>query len=132
MVVDGVEPLSELECQSLLAGARVGRVSVSVRALPVIVPVSYRYLGDNVVLSMSDGPAYSAIASGNVIALGVDSANLADAFWSVLVVGRAAEVNEPAEHAEFRTLGLGALTGMERSRYVRLLPEIVTGYRAST
>jgi nitroimidazol reductase NimA-like FMN-containing flavoprotein (pyridoxamine 5'-phosphate oxidase superfamily) len=38
------EPISPEECWGLLATASVGRIALSVRALPVILPVHY-YLG---------------------------------------------------------------------------------------
>ena len=86
---DDDQLLSRPQCQDLLASASFGRVSLTMRALPVIMPVNYGYLGGSVVLGMADGPARRAIASGNVIALGVDSGNrVTDTFWTVLAIGR--------------------------------------------
>jgi len=130
---DGAHELAETECQALLASAHVGRLSLTVRALPVVVPVNYEYLGGSVILSMADGPPQRAIALGNVIALGVDTANLPEPFWAVLVIGRAHEITDPEERAEYLRLGLtpqAAHTGSE-AHYLQLMPDIMTGHRAT-
>jgi hypothetical protein len=54
---------------------------------------------------MSDGPARRA-AAGNLIALGVHNANLTDALWSVLVIGRGMEITNFADRTQFQGLGL--------------------------
>ncbi len=128
---DGAQLLSEADCQALLAGTNVGRVSLSMGALPVVLPVSYQYLGGTVVIGMRDGRARRAIADGNVIAMGVDNADLAEASWAVLVIGRAAEITDTAERAEIETLGLSLPTGTSvPSHYLRLRPDVITGYGA--
>ena len=73
---DDAQVLSETECQDLLASANFGRIALTIRALPVVMPVNYGYLGGSVIFGMSDGPARRALAEENVIALGVDSAHL--------------------------------------------------------
>ena len=129
---DDAQVLSEAQCQDLLASESFGRVSLTMRALPVIMPVNYGYLGGSVILGMNDGPARRAVASGNVIALGVDSGNLTDTFWTVLAIGRAHEITDPAQTADYRRLGLSDLTGTPAQHYLQLQPDILTGYRGPT
>lgn len=121
------------ECQALLASASIGRLSLTLRALPVVMPVNYGYLGGNIILSMSDGPAQRAISGGNIIALGVDNANLPEPFWAVLVIGRANEITDEAACVEYRRLGLTAQTdgAAGESHYLQLRPDILTGHRAN-
>jgi len=126
---DEAEILSEAECQDLLASENFGRVSLTMRALPVIMPINYGYLGGSVILGFGDGPARRAIASGHVIALGVDSGNLTDPFWTVLAIGRAAEITDHTATTEFRRMGLTDLTGAPAEHYLQLRPDIMTGYR---
>lgn len=129
---DDAQVLSEAECQDLLASANFGRMALTIRALPVVMPVNYGYLGGSVILGMGDGPARRAAAAENVIALGVDSSNLADVFWAVLVIGKASEVTNPAQRTQFQSLGLADPTGAAASHYLQLQPDILTGYRTTT
>jgi len=120
---DDAPMLSESQCQDLLASEHFGRISLTMRALPVIVPVNYGYLGGSVILGMNDGPARRAIASGNVIALGVDSGSPQDLFWTVLAIGRAREITDPTQTTEFLRMGLTDLTGTPAAHYLQLQPD---------
>ncbi len=126
---DGAELLSQAECQALLAGASIGRVSLTVDALPVVLPVAYQYLGGDVILSTDDGPTRRVGGRGAVIALGVDSAERAEPFWALVVIGHGTEITDPAELAEYQSLGLAAPNGNGQSHYLRIRPDILTGYR---
>jgi nitroimidazol reductase NimA-like FMN-containing flavoprotein (pyridoxamine 5'-phosphate oxidase superfamily) len=123
--------LSESQCQELLASESFGRISLTMRALPVIMPINYGYLGGSVILGMSDGPARRAIAGGNVIALGVDSGNTTDTFWTVLAIGRATEITDRNQTTEYRRMGLMDLTGTPAAHYLQLRPDIIAGYRGA-
>jgi uncharacterized protein len=129
---DDAQGLSVAQCQDLLASESFGRISLTMRALPVIMPVNYGYLGGSVILGMSDGPARRAIAGGNVIALSVDSDRRADPFWTVLAIGRAAEITDQTQTGECHRLGLTDLTGTPAAHYLQLQPDILTGYRTTT
>jgi hypothetical protein len=128
---DDAQVLSEAECHDLLASASFGRMALTIRALPVVMPVNYGYLGGSVILGMGDGPARRAVAEENVIALGVDSANFTDVFWAVLAIGKATEVTDPSQTAQYQSLGLADPTGTAASHYLRLQPDILTGYRTT-
>ena len=124
------KPLTDVECQDLLASVNVGRLSLTIGALPVIVPVTYWYFRGSVILGMGDGPAYRA-AVANVVGLEIDGTNLEHVLWAVLVIGRTTEIIHPAEHAELLHLGLAAPSGTTHAHYVRLRPDIITGYRTN-
>ena len=97
MVADryGLEILSRPECLSLLAGCSVGRVAVSCDALPVILPVAYGLLGEDVVFAAGMGSRSLAVAYQNVIAFEVDDIDvLARSGWSVVAVGVGRRVDE--------------------------------------
>jgi nitroimidazol reductase NimA-like FMN-containing flavoprotein (pyridoxamine 5'-phosphate oxidase superfamily) len=128
---DGAAILSETECYALLASETLGRLSMNIGALPVVTPVSYQYLGGDVIIGTADGPLRRAVARGNVIALGVDNAHFTDMFWSVLVIGRASEITDEAERRQLQMLGLAASTGMPSPHYLRLRPDIITGQRTA-
>jgi nitroimidazol reductase NimA-like FMN-containing flavoprotein (pyridoxamine 5'-phosphate oxidase superfamily) len=82
--------LSPDECRALLRAGGIGRVGVSIGALPAIFPVRYRLEDDDIVFHgptpQSEAPGTLA---GTVIAFEADGFNTDDdAGWSVLVVGR--------------------------------------------
>jgi len=129
---DDAQVLSQSDCQDLLASASFGRISLNMRALPVIMPVNYGYLGGSVILGMNDGPARRAIAGGNIIALGVDSGNLTETFWTVLAIGQATEITDPTQATDIQRMGLTDLTGTPAAHYLQLQPDILTGYRTTT
>lgn len=130
LIEEGLELLDEPECRSLLAGGTIGRVGMTVAALPVILPVNYAYLDGDVVFRTSDGTKLRASQAGTVVAFEVDSYDTdAQSGWSVLAVGRAREITESDDIDEARALGLAPWANGERTRYVRLHPEMLTGRR---
>src|ERR687892_212669 len=89
MIVDeGLELLTEEQACALLATGEVGRVGITIGALPAIFPVNYRVIDGAVVFRTSPGSKMSAAAEGAVVAFEVDDYQLADrSGWSVLAVG---------------------------------------------
>jgi nitroimidazol reductase NimA-like FMN-containing flavoprotein (pyridoxamine 5'-phosphate oxidase superfamily) len=86
----GVQQLTPEQCVARLSGRSIGRVSVSMGALPVVVPVDYRLDDDSVIFRSPLDRALAAACDGAVIAFQVDDfATLADtdARWSVHIVG---------------------------------------------
>jgi nitroimidazol reductase NimA-like FMN-containing flavoprotein (pyridoxamine 5'-phosphate oxidase superfamily) len=85
-----VHVLTREQCVSRLSRRSVGRVSVSMNALPVVVPVDYLIEGDSVVFRAPLDRGLAAACDGSVIAFEVDDfATLvaADARWSVHIIG---------------------------------------------
>lgn len=99
-MVHPVSPLRELSrarCLDLLATTRLGRVGVSVRALPVILPVTYAVIGETVVFRTAPGSKLTAAMHRLVVAFETDRGDPCGAWgWSVLVQGVASEVTDPA------------------------------------
>lgn len=105
-MVHPVSPLRELSrarCLDLLATTRLGRVGVSVRALPVILPVTYAVIGETVVFRTAPGSKLTAAVHRSVVAFEADRGDLCGAWgWSVLVQGVASEITDAAQLAEAR------------------------------
>ncbi|HEX4905274.1 MAG TPA: pyridoxamine 5'-phosphate oxidase family protein, partial [Acidimicrobiales bacterium] len=57
---NGLEVLDRDECLRLLAQATLGRVGVTIGALPCVVPVNYRIVGDEVVIRTGAGTKLDA------------------------------------------------------------------------
>jgi len=127
---DGLELLSEADCRSLLASGSIGRVGVTVGALPVILPVNYAYVDGGIVFRTAEGTKLRAAVDRAVIAFEVDhyDEDLRDG-WSVLAVGRAVEVDGEGEREAYRALGLAPWADGTRTHYVRMEPEMLTGRR---
>ena len=81
--------LSERECWRLLATVSVGRLALSVRALPVIVPVQYYLDGRRLAVCLGHRELPERSLSDTVIAFAVDSIDpVTRSGWSVQVQGR--------------------------------------------
>ena len=93
LIDEGLELLTEADCLLLLAGAEIGRVGVSVGALPAIFPVNYRVENGQIFFRTGEGVKLRAALDHTVVAFEVDQANVdLQEGWSVLVVGMASEV----------------------------------------
>jgi nitroimidazol reductase NimA-like FMN-containing flavoprotein (pyridoxamine 5'-phosphate oxidase superfamily) len=129
MVDQGLELLSEQQCRELLSGGEVGRVGITVGALPAIFPVNYRVVDDAIVFWTAPGSKMSAATAGAVVAFEVDDYQLADrSGWSVLVVGQAEVVVEPALTAKAIASHLEPFAD-GRNALVRIMPTFVSGRR---
>lgn len=92
-----LQVLTRARCLDLLATAGLGRVGVSVQALPVILPVTYAVIGETVVFRSAAGSKLTAAMRRSVVAFEADRRDPCGAWgWSVLVQGVASEVSDPA------------------------------------
>jgi len=86
----GLEVLDRHECLELLSAASLGRVALSMGALPAVLPVSFCLMDDQIVFYTGAGSKLAAALEETVVAFEVDDF---DSFtgdgWSVNVVGRA-------------------------------------------
>ena len=125
------EELSSGDCLELLASVPVGRVALTARALPVVLPVNFALWDGDVIWRSAQGARLHAAAVGYVVAFEADAYDpeTRDG-WSVMIQGVAQVVTDPAELAQARNLPLEAwaLDG-DADRYVRLTPNIVSGTR---
>jgi nitroimidazol reductase NimA-like FMN-containing flavoprotein (pyridoxamine 5'-phosphate oxidase superfamily) len=127
---NGLELLTPEQCHDLLARTGVGRVGVTIGALPAIFPVNYALLGEDIVFLTSEGTKLRAALDRAVVAFEVDQFDLVAGWgWSVLAVGIATEITDPEELAAARALGFSPLAHGERTHFVRIRPEFVSGRR---
>lgn len=125
---DGVSILPVNECWDLLAGVTLGRLVTSVGGQPEIFPVNYVVQRRTVLFRTAEGTKLVSTAINNRVLFEVDDHNVAEG-WSVIIKGtaRSLRANEDIEEAE-RAQVL-PWTGYEKSHYVRIVPEVVTGRR---
>lgn len=129
LVNGGIELLTEGECRELLGTEQIGRVGLSMGALPAIFPVNYRMIGGDILFRTGEGSKRFAALQGSVVGFEVDRIDPATATgWSVLVVGVAREVGGDDE-APPGSDGIVPWAGGDRSHLIRIHPEVVSGRR---
>jgi len=130
LVDEGLELLSEEDSLALLATVDVGRVGVSIEAIPAIFPVNFAVVGGQIVFRTSPGSKLSAATHEAVVAFEVDEHDAATrSGWSVLVVGRSQVVHDLDVTWQVLHAGLEPYADGRRADIVRIRPEIVTGRR---
>ena len=126
----GLSVLGEDECMTLLAGVRVGRVAVSIGAVPAVFPVNFSMLDDAIVFRTGTGTKLDAATRNAVVAFEVDDLDpLYHDGWSVLVVGVADELTDPELLRRAEALPLAPWAPGTRDHVVRLQPGFVSGRR---
>jgi uncharacterized protein len=104
-----MELLCDDECIDLLRQVPVGRIAVTVDALPVIFPINFAVVDGAVVFRTPPAPNWPRPRPAAVVAFEVDSYE-ADGRtgWSVMVQGMASEVTDPASLREVDSASLDA------------------------
>jgi len=125
-----LEPMSDEECIRRLHAAAVGRVGISMGALPVILPVNFAMLDGDVVIRTGAGTKLDAALRGAVVAFEIDGVDpIYHSGWSVLAQGRASEMVDEVELARARELPLEPWADGHRDRFVRIRTERLSGRR---
>ncbi|HEV3380239.1 MAG TPA: pyridoxamine 5'-phosphate oxidase family protein [Trebonia sp.] len=131
------------EALSLLAGATLGRIVFTAHALPAVRLVSHIVEEAAIVIRShygaaiirvrpeGDGGPRERAANDIVVAYEADEFDSdAGLGWSVAVTGTAALVRDPGDIARYeRMLPAWNKDGGIAGQFVRICPEIVTGYR---
>ncbi|MEW6470871.1 MAG: pyridoxamine 5'-phosphate oxidase family protein [Actinomycetota bacterium] len=124
----GAEVLGRQDCLRLLAQTNVGRVAVSVGALPAVLPLRFAVVGDNVIFPGVRGGELDAAVRDTVVAVEADHSG-PDGGWSVVVTGIATEATDaPEVHPGLGNLVAGDGTG-EPLCWFEVPAEIVSGRR---
>jgi nitroimidazol reductase NimA-like FMN-containing flavoprotein (pyridoxamine 5'-phosphate oxidase superfamily) len=126
---NGLEVLSRAECIELLSRATLGRVAVSIAALPVVLPVHYGVLGGDVVFRTVEGTKLTGAVTNAVVAFEVDEIDAAGTGWSVLLVGRAEIVDDPVERAAADRVIAESWLPVVPNYIVRVRGDVVSGRR---
>lgn len=128
---NGLEVLGLEKCLQLLASVPIGRVAVTDRGQPLIVPVNHRVLGNAVVFQTTEGSKLSAAMLGRPAAFEVDGFDtVARTGWSVVLQGHVELVDDPETLAALDALdqptwSLHAVDG----RWVALRADEISGRR---
>lgn len=124
------QELTKQQCFGLLAGQHLGRVVLVDDQGPLALPVNFVVDHHTVVFRSDEGAKLEVASRGARVAFEVDGVEEATRTgWSVLVRGEATEVTDPAELAQVRQLPLSPWAPGAKTRYVRILPTVLTGRR---
>lgn len=122
------------QCEELLATATLGRLGVIVDGRPEIFPVNHVFdpVSRCVAFPTNARTKLHAALSWPWIAYEVDGVEPDDAGgWSVLVVGRAEEMTDPADIARAEGLRHVLWRSGHPMHWIRIVPSKITGRRIS-
>ncbi len=127
-----LEALPRAESLRLLSTVSLGRLVFTHLALPAIRPVNHAVVSDKIIIRVYLGTAISAAVreeSGTVVAYEADRIDLDTHLgWSVIVVGRATRLTDPAETARYRQL-LQPWVVDGRDEIIVIQVDMVDGFR---
>lgn len=122
--------LTTPECWDRIGSRGVGRVAVAADPAPAVFPVNYGVDQHSIVYRTSPGES-TAPAGGAPVSFEVD--RLDDRVgrgWSVLLTGTAERIDDPASIRRlYERHGVEPWAGGDRTLWIRILPERVTGRR---
>ncbi len=128
LIDDGVSILPVNECWDLLAGVTLGRLVTSVGGQPEIFPVNYVVQRRTVLFRTAEGTKLVSTAINNRVLFEVDDHNVAEG-WSVIIKGTARSLRSNEDIEEAERAQVLPWTSYDKSHYVRIIPEAVTGRR---
>ena len=127
-----LEPLTRSECLELLAQASIGRIGLSVAALPVILPVHFALDDESILFRAFPGTKLAAAVTAAIVAFEVDSFESdGSTGWSVLAVGKAEEIIDPSELDRANSIHIGRrMVGDGSDHFVRIETTRLSGRRS--
>ena len=127
---NGLEILEARECFDLLGTVGIRRVALSVRALPVVLPVHFAVMDGKVVVRTVPGTKLDAALAGAVVAFEADDVTEdGEDGWSVMVQGQASLIDDESELEQARALGLRPWIGSSNDHFMSISADVVTGRR---
>jgi nitroimidazol reductase NimA-like FMN-containing flavoprotein (pyridoxamine 5'-phosphate oxidase superfamily) len=120
--------LDEHQCWELLRSQEVGRLAVAIANRPDIFPINYVVDHASVVFRTAEGTKLASAVLGESVAFEIDGEADGEA-WSVVVKGQALEIERMYELFDALELPLYPWHAAPKHRFVRILPELVTGRR---
>jgi uncharacterized protein len=129
---DGLEVLSRQDCLQLLEQTHVGRIAVSIGALPVVLPVNFALFDGDILIRTGRGTKLDAATINAVVAFEIDGIDpYYHTGWSVLVQGIAEEITDKTELTRAKAVPLTPWAGVD-GHYLRVSAQIMSGRRLTT
>jgi uncharacterized protein len=122
--------LGRAESLRLLASVPVGRLILTVGALPTVRPMNFLVIDELIMLRTAADTTVSRHVDRTIVAFEADELDgLSGSGWSVTVTGRAKLVTDPAAIARYRAAPLTPWASGEREHFVTITTELVEGRR---
>ena len=126
----GITILDEHECWELLRGEEVGRLAIAITGHPDIFPVNFVVDHGAVVFRTAEGTKLAGAVLAVAVAFEIDGFDAeAGEAWSVVIKGRATEIEAMQDVFDALDLPLFAWHAHPKHRFVRIVPEELTGRR---
>lgn len=123
----GLGVLTEQQCHELMDSARLGRIALTDRALPIILPVGFARLDDDLIFRVGQGALSKAARMGQVVCFEADWADdTFDQAWSVVAIGQLSLLEEPARLIRAERLDLFSWSA-QCDEFVQLTPQMISG-----
>jgi uncharacterized protein len=121
--------LGRAECLELLRRAHIARVVLSIRCVPVALPVNAAVQDESVIFSTDSGSKLTAAVEGQVVSVEADDIDPTyRTGWSVLLTGKAQLVTEATE-IEWASSRLQAWAPGPHPFLVRVPSTLISGRR---
>lgn len=125
-----IENLSKAQCWELLRGQVLGRLAVVVEDHPDIFPVNYAVDHDSLVFRTAEGTKLYGATSNTPVAFEIDGYEPESAqAWSVVLRGRAEQIEAISGLAEAERLPLQPWQGGSKNHLMRIHPLNLSGRR---
>jgi hypothetical protein len=126
----GVVILDASACWLLLRSTDVGRLAVAVADRPDIFPINFLVDHATIVFRTAEGSKLAAVVTSPVVAFEADGYEPeAGEAWSVVVTGRAQEIKRLHDLVETASFPLFPWQAGPKHRFVRIVPEGISGRR---
>ena len=124
----GITVLPTHTCLELLRDETVGRLAVSIRDHPDIFPINYVVDRGGIVFRTAEGTKLAASVLGRGVAFEADGMDVdAGTAWSVVVKGRAVEIERLDDLLDALDLPLFPWHASPKHRFVRIEPVEISG-----
>jgi hypothetical protein len=117
--------LDSKACLELLRGGGLGRVAITERGLPNVLPVAFELRGSDIVFAADYDSLLARATNGTVVAFQSDGER-SDGIWSVSAVGLAAHLTA-GELAILGPISLPRWSVSAPDHIVRIRPELISG-----
>lgn len=120
--------LSRDRCEELLRTAEIGRLGVVIDGRPTIFPVCHVFLDGVVAFPTNVGSKLHGALDWPYVAFEVDGLDASGSSgWSVMVAGRAEEIEEPEVRDRLASLRRSLWRTGQTSRWIRIVPSEISG-----
>ena len=119
--------LNDHECLTLLGSVRLGRIALTNRALPIILPVAFATMDSDLVFRVGEGAIAKAADMQQVVCFEADWADHSlAAAWSVTAIGQLFTLRHPSDLEQAMRLDLEPWTA-DCDTFVGLRPQLLSG-----